>query len=71
MVLYILSSKLNCIATMSQVVELLKGHLSLEGPMWSGPKGSTRQLWFGYMALVIMDQGNCHNFTLLSPFVNL
>lgn len=49
---------LNYIATMSQVVGPLEGHLSLEGHMWSGPKGSTRQLLFGCMALVIMDQGN-------------
>ena len=50
------------------MVELLKGLLSLEGLMWSGPKGSTRLLWFGYMALAIMDQGNSHDYTSFSPF---
>lgn len=46
------------IMSLFQGVKLLEEHLSLEGPMWSDPKVNTKPLWFGFMALVIMVQGN-------------
>lgn len=45
------------IGFMVQVVEMLAGHLSLEGLMWLDLKGGIRQLLFGYMVLAITARG--------------
>ena len=45
-----------------QVVGLVEGLLSMEGPMWLGLEEDIRQLLFGFMAWGIMAQGKFYDF---------
>lgn len=64
------------IGFMYQVVEMLAGHLSLEGLMWLDLKGSIKQLLFGYMVLAITARAGPNYwklflFQILNGFVQL